>query len=213
MFHTIEEALKDLKSGKIIIVCDDEKRENEGDFVALAEYSTPEVINFMAMHGRGLICTPISNQLATRLELNPMVVHDNNTDAYGTAFTISVDYKTTTTGISAFERSETIQALLDEDVNADDFRRPGHVFPLIARNGGVLRRAGHTEAAVDLALLAGGKPAGVICEIMKDDGTMARIPDLVTIAKHFDLKMITIKELIEFRRKYEKPCIEKVEIN
>lgn len=209
MFHTVEEALKDLKSGKVIIVCDDEDRENEGDFVALAEYSTPEIINFMATHGRGLICTPISDQLATKLELNPMVTHNSNTDAHGTAFTISIDYKTTTTGISAFERSETIQALFHEDVKASDFRRPGHVFPLIAKNGGVLRRDGHTEAAVDLALLAGGKPAGVICEIMKEDGTMARVQDLVTIAKRFDLKMITIKDLIAFRRKHENLCIER----
>lgn len=209
MFHTVEEALKDLRNGKVIIVCDDESRENEGDFLALAEHSTPEVINFMALHGRGLICTPISEQLAIKFGLNLMVNHTNNTDAHGTAFTISIDYKTTTTGISAFERSETIQALLQEDVTANDFRRPGHVFPLIAKNGGVLRRAGHTEAAVDLALLAGGKPVGVICEIMKEDGTMARVPDLITIAEQFNLKMITIKDLITFRSKTEESYIKK----
>lgn len=203
MFHTIEEALKDLRSGKIIIVCDDEDRENEGDFVALAEHSTPEVINFMAMYGRGLICTPISERLATKFGLHPMIVQNHNTDMHGTAFTISIDYKTTTTGISAFERSETIRALLCEDTKASDFRRPGHVFPLIAKNGGVLCRAGHTEAAVDLALLAGGEPAGVICEILKDDGTMARVPDLVRIAERFNLKIITIKDLVAFRRRYE----------
>ncbi len=207
MFHTIEEALEDLKSGKIIIVCDDEDRENEGDFVALAEHSTPEVINFMAMYGRGLICTPISEQLAAKLELHPMIVQKHNTDMHGTAFTISIDYKTTTTGISAFERSETIQALLREDTKASDFRRPGHVFPLIAKNGGVLCRAGHTEAAVDLALLAGGEPAGVICEILKDDGTMARVPDLVLLAERFNLKIITIKDLVAFRCRYESLCV------
>lgn len=209
MFHTVEEALKDLKSGKVIIVCDDEDRENEGDFVALAEYTTPEVINFMAMYGRGLICMPISEQLAAKLELHPMVNDSNNTDTHGTAFTISVDYKTTTTGISAFERAETTQAVLAEEVKASDFRRPGHVFPLIAKDGGVLCRTGHTEAAVDLALLAGAKPAGVICEIMKDDGTMARVPDLIEIAERFDLKMITIKDLVVFRRKHENLCIVK----
>ena len=209
MFHTIEEALKDLQSGKVIIVCDDEDRENEGDFVALAEHSTPEVINFMAMYGRGLICTPISEQLAAKFGLHPMIVQQHNTDMHGTAFTISIDYKTTTTGISAFERSETIQALLREDTKASDFRRPGHVFPLIAKEGGVLYRAGHTEAAVDLALLAGGEPAGVICEILKDDGTMARVPDLVLLAERFNLKIITIKDLVAFRRRYESLCVTK----
>jgi 3,4-dihydroxy 2-butanone 4-phosphate synthase/GTP cyclohydrolase II len=204
MFDSIEEALKDLKNGKVIIVSDDEDRENEGDFVALAEFTTPEVINFMAMYGRGLICTPISEQIATKLELNLIADDGNNTDAHGTAFTISIDYKTTTTGISAFERSDTIQALLCNETKASDFRRPGHVFPLIAKKGGVLCRAGHTEAAVDLAILAGRKPAGVICEIMNEDGTMARVPDLVKVSKHFGLKMITIKDLISFRLKYKK---------
>jgi 3,4-dihydroxy 2-butanone 4-phosphate synthase / GTP cyclohydrolase II len=210
MFHRIEEALDDLKKGKVIIVCDDEDRENEGDFVALAEKTTPETINFMATHGRGLICTPVSEELAQSLDLKPMVEH--NTDSHGTAFTVSIDYKTTTTGISAFERAATIQALLNPEVKASDFRRPGHVFPLVAKKGGVLRRAGHTEAAIDLAILAGAKPAGVICEIMKEDGTMARVPDLVEIARTLNLKMITIKDLIAYRRKHEKLVKREVEI-
>ncbi len=199
MFHTVEDALQDLKVGKVIIVCDDENRENEGDFIALAEHSTPEVINFMAIHGRGLICTPISEQLAEKINLPPMV--SDNTDVHHTAFTVSIDHKTTKTGISAFERSDTIQALIQEDVKVSDFRRPGHVFPLISKESGVLSRVGHTEAAVDLALLAGGKPVAVICEIMKEDGTMARVPDLMTIAKQLNLKLITIKDLIAFRQR------------
>jgi len=201
VFHTVEEAIDDLKKGKVVIVCDDEDRENEGDFISLAETATPEVVNFMATHGRGLICTPITEEVAAKLELNPMVT--TNTDMHGTAFTVSVDHVSTTTGISAHERSATIQALIDDTAKAADFRRPGHVFPLIAKKGGVLRRAGHTEAAVDLALLAGGKPAGVICEIMKEDGTMARVADLAVIAEQFDLKMITIKDLISYRRKHD----------
>ncbi len=209
MFHTVEEALANLKAGKIIIVCDDENRENEGDFLALAEYSTPEVINFMATYGRGLICTPVSEEIATKFNLPPMVNHTHNTDEYGTAFTISIDHKTTTTGISAYERSHTIQTLLNDDTAASDFKRPGHVFPLIAKSGGVLSRAGHTEAAVDLALLAGVKPAGVICEIMKEDGAMARVPDLIKLAKKFNLKMITIKDLIAFRNKQKELCTKK----
>ncbi|WP_078409277.1 bifunctional 3,4-dihydroxy-2-butanone-4-phosphate synthase/GTP cyclohydrolase II [Priestia abyssalis] len=210
MFHRIDEALDDLKQGKVIIVCDDEDRENEGDFVALAEKTTAETINFMATHGKGLICTPISEELAQSLDLKPMV--GENTDPHGTAFTVSIDYKTTTTGISAFERADTIQALLNSEVKAGDFRRPGHVFPLVAKKGGVLRRAGHTEAAIDLAVLSGAKPAGVICEIMKEDGTMARVPDLVEIAKTFDLKMITIKDLIAYRRKHDKLVQREVDI-
>jgi len=210
MFHTIEEALEDLKNGKVIIVCDDEDRENEGDFIALGEKATPEVINFMIKHGRGLVCTPITKELANRLNLDPMVLH--NTDAHGTAFTISIDYKTTTTGISAFERSETIQALLGKDIHANDFKRPGHIFPLVAKEGGVLRRAGHTEAAIDLAKLAGSKPVGVICEIINEDGTMARVPDLQKISKTFQLKMITIQDLIEYRRKKETLVKREVEI-
>ncbi|WP_243290119.1 bifunctional 3,4-dihydroxy-2-butanone-4-phosphate synthase/GTP cyclohydrolase II [Bacillus sp. FJAT-47783] len=202
MFHKIEEAIEDLKQGKVVIVVDDEDRENEGDFVGLAEFASSEMVNFMATHGRGLICVPITEEDAKRLELKPMV--EQNTDPHGTAFTVSVDYKTTTTGISAFERAETIKALLDEQVKASDFKRPGHIFPLIAKKGGVLRRAGHTEAAVDLAKLAGAKQAGVICEIMNEDGTMARVPQLKKIAADFNLKMITIKDLIDFRTKKDK---------
>ncbi|MBA2870078.1 3,4-dihydroxy 2-butanone 4-phosphate synthase/GTP cyclohydrolase II [Anoxybacillus calidus] len=210
MFNTIEEAIYDLMQGKVVIVCDDEDRENEGDFVVLAEKATPEVINFMITHGRGLVCVPITEELADKLELHPMVNH--NTDPHGTAFTVSIDYKTTTTGISAFERSTTIQALLDPNTKASDFKRPGHVFPLVAKKGGVLRRAGHTEAAIDLARLCGAKPAGVICEIIKEDGTMARVPDLRKIADEFDLKMITIKDLIKYRNRKEKLVKREVEI-
>lgn len=210
MFDTIEEALNELMHGKVIIVCDDEDRENEGDFVALAEKATPEVINFMIKYGRGLVCVPITEELADKLDLAPMVNH--NTDSHGTAFTVSIDYKSTTTGISAYERSMTIQALLDPNVKASDFKRPGHVFPLVAKKGGVLRRAGHTEAAVDLARLCGAKPAGVICEIIKEDGTMARVPDLRKIADEFGLKMITIKDLIQYRSRKEKLVKREVEV-
>jgi 3,4-dihydroxy 2-butanone 4-phosphate synthase / GTP cyclohydrolase II len=210
VFDTIEEAIYELMQGKVIIVCDDEDRENEGDFVALAEKATPEVINFMIKYGRGLVCVPITEELADKLDLAPMVNH--NTDSHGTAFTVSIDYKSTTTGISAYERSMTIQALLDPNAKASDFKRPGHVFPLVAKKGGVLRRAGHTEAAVDLARLCGAKPAGVICEIIKEDGTMARVPDLRKIADEFDLKMITIKDLIEYRSRKEKLVKREVEV-
>ncbi|MBV7504662.1 3,4-dihydroxy-2-butanone-4-phosphate synthase [Bacillus sp. sid0103] len=201
MFNTIDEALSDLKKGKVVIVCDDENRENEGDFIALAEKATPEVINLMATHGRGLICIPIEEDLAQKLDLSPMV--SNNTDPHGTAFTVSIDHKFSTTGISAFERSATVMSLVDPESKADDFKRPGHMFPLIAKEGGVLRRTGHTEAAVDLAKLCGAKPAGVICEIMNEDGTMARVPELHKIAKDMNLKMITIKDLVEYRMKKE----------
>ena len=210
MFDTIEAALEALKQGEVIIVCDDEDRENEGDFVALAEKATPEVINFMIKYGRGLVCVPITEELADKMDLAPMVNH--NTDSHGTAFTVSIDYKSTTTGISAYERSMTIQALLDPDAKASDFNRPGHVFPLVAKKGGVLRRAGHTEAAVDLARLCGAKPAGVICEIIKEDGTMARVPDLRNIADEFGLKMITIKDLIQYRSQREKLVKREVEV-
>lgn len=193
MFDSIEEALNELKLGKQIIVCDDEDRENEGDLIVLAEKATPEAINFMVTHGRGLVCVPIEEELAQRLELEPMV--SNNTDSHGTAFTVSIDHKFSTTGISAFERSATVLSMLDPESNANDFKRPGHIFPLIAKSGGVLQREGHTEAAVDLAKLCGAKPAGVICEIMNADGTMARVPQLREIANHFELKMITIKDL------------------
>jgi 3,4-dihydroxy 2-butanone 4-phosphate synthase / GTP cyclohydrolase II len=210
MFNTIEEALVDLKEGKVIIVVDDEDRENEGDFVALAEKATPEVINFMATEGKGLICTPITVEKASQLQLNPMA--DQNTDPYGTAFTISVDHVDTTTGISAFERSTTILEMLKEDTSPSDLKRPGHVFPLIAKTGGVLKRAGHTEAAVDLAALSGSTQAGVICEIMNPDGTMARVPQLKEMAEKFNLKLITIQDLIAYRRKEEKLVEKEVEI-
>lgn len=211
VFDPIEEALADLKIGKVIIVCDDEDRENEGDFISLAEKATPEVINLMATHGRGLICVPVDEELARKLELFPMVA--NNTDAHGTAFTVSIDHKFTTTGISAFERSATIISMLEPEAKPSDFLRPGHVFPLVAKNGGVLRRTGHTEAAVDLARLCGSKPAGVICEIMNEDGTMARVPQLRKIADELNVKLITIKDLIEYRNKKDKLVSRQVEIN
>jgi len=210
MFSKIEEAIEDLKKGKIVIVCDDEDRENEGDFVVIGEYATPENLNFMATYGRGLICVPLSEEIANQFELNPMVTE--NTDTHGTAFTVSIDHHTSTTGISAFERSNTVLQLLNEDGSAKDFRRPGHMFPLIAKSGGVIERPGHTEAAVDLARLCGSRQVGVICEIMNDDGTMARVPELIHIAKKFQLKMITIKDLIEFRQKNEKLVNREVEI-
>lgn len=201
-FHTIEEALTDLKEGKVVIVVDDEDRENEGDFIALADMATPDVINFMITEGRGLVCLPMTQARAQELDLKPMVTQ--NTDYHGTAFTVSIDHKDTTTGISAYERSITVKGILDSDASAADFRRPGHMFPLIAKEGGVLRRAGHTEAAVDLARLSGSYPAGVICEVIKEDGTMARLPDLVEIAKKHDLKLISIKDLIHYRNEKEK---------
>ncbi len=211
MFDSIDEAIADLKKGKIVIVVDDEDRENEGDFLALAESITPESINFMITHGRGLVCTPITADLAEKLDLLPMVEH--NTDPHGTAFTISIDHKFTSTGISAYERALTIKEMLNPNAKASDFRRPGHIFPLIAKDGGVLTRAGHTEAAVDLARLAGAKPAGVICEIIKDDGTMARVNDLRKLADKFQLKFITIKDLIHFRNQHEKLIKKEIEIH
>jgi 3,4-dihydroxy 2-butanone 4-phosphate synthase/GTP cyclohydrolase II len=196
---SIEEAIKDIKQGKVVIVVDDEDRENEGDFVAAAEKVTPEMINFMATHGRGLICTPITEERADELDLPLMV--NRSSDPLGTAFTVSVDLISdeTTTGISAKDRAEAIKALTDEKFKAHHFRRPGHVFPLRAKNGGVLRRPGHTEAAIDLARLAGLKPAGVIVEIMNEDGTMARLPKLKEIAKEHNLKIISIEDLIRYR--------------
>lgn len=201
MFHTIEEALIDLQLGKPIIVVDDEDRENEGDFVALADKATPEIINFMIKEGRGLVCTSITSDLASKLNL-PLMTNDN-TDPFSTAFTVSIDHESTTTGISAYERSATIQAMIGPDAKAEAFKRPGHVFPLIAKDGGVLTRNGHTEASVDLAKLCGANPASVICEIVNDDGTMARVPDLCQIASTFDLKMITIADLVTFRKQGE----------
>lgn len=197
----IEEAIYDLILGKVVIVVDDEDRENEGDFIALADKVTPEVINFMIKEGRGLVCAPITIERARELDLPPMV--HKNTDYHGTAFTVSIDHMETTTGISAPERAKTIKALIDPRSTPQAFRKPGHVFPLIAKQGGVLRRAGHTEAAVDLANMCGSYPAAVICEVIKEDGTMARLPDLAEIKKKFDLKLISIQDLIHYRNEKE----------
>ncbi|WP_431802940.1 bifunctional 3,4-dihydroxy-2-butanone-4-phosphate synthase/GTP cyclohydrolase II [Halobacillus andaensis] len=210
MFDSIEKALEHLKQGEMVIVCDDEDRENEGDLIGLAEYASPEMINFMITRGRGLVCTPVTGELAQQLELIPMV--GTNTDPNQTAFTVSIDHKTTTTGISADERALTIRELLNPNAVAGDFQKPGHIFPLVAKDGGVLRRAGHTEAAVDLAVLAGAKPAGVICEIIKDDGTMARVPDLRKLADEYDIPMITIADLIQYRHRHEDHVKREVEI-
>ncbi|PTX50862.1 3,4-dihydroxy 2-butanone 4-phosphate synthase/GTP cyclohydrolase II [Melghirimyces profundicolus] len=201
-FDPIEEAIYELMQGEVVIVVDDEDRENEGDFVALAEKATPEVINFMITHGRGLVCVPITEERAAELDLPLMVQH--NTEAHETAFTVSVDHKTCTTGISAHERAETVRALIDPRTKGGDFRRPGHIFPLIAKKGGVLRRAGHTEAGVDLARLCGAYPAAVICEVIKEDGNMARVPDLMKIAGEHGLKIITIQDLIHYRNRKDK---------
>lgn len=201
-FNSIDEAIEDIKAGKMIIVVDDPDRENEGDLLMAAEKATPEDINFMAKYGRGLICMPLDEKRLKELEIQPMV--ENNTDNHETAFTVSIDHIDTTTGISAHERALTIQKVLDEGAKKNDFRRPGHIFPLKAREGGVLRRTGHTEAAVDLAKLAGLKPAGVICEIMNDDGTMSRTPELMEFAQEHKLKIITIADLISYRRHKEK---------
>jgi 3,4-dihydroxy 2-butanone 4-phosphate synthase/GTP cyclohydrolase II len=197
--HTIQEAIEDIKQGKVIIVVDDENRENEGDFLAAAEMVTPEMINFMATHGRGLICAPLTEKRCRELDLHMMV--SNNTDPMETAFTVSVDLKGhgVTTGISAGDRAKTVQSLLSETTRAFDLARPGHIFPLIAKEGGVLRRAGHTEAAIDFARLAGFKPAGVIVEIMNEDGSMARLPQLMEVAKRFDLKIVSIEDLVAYR--------------
>ncbi|MGB7605140.1 MAG: bifunctional 3,4-dihydroxy-2-butanone-4-phosphate synthase/GTP cyclohydrolase II [Lutisporaceae bacterium] len=200
-FNTIEEAIEDIKAGKMIVVVDDEDRENEGDLLMAAEKATPEAINFMATYGRGLICLPMTKERLRELNIHQMV--DKNTDSHETAFTVSIDAIEATTGISAFERAATIQKVLDTKSTAKDFNRPGHIFPLEARAGGVLKRAGHTEAAVDLPRLAGLKPAGVICEIMNEDGTMARVPQLLEYVKEHNLKIITIADLIAYRRKTE----------
>ena len=210
ILNTIESAVHDIKKGKIVIVIDDKNRENEGDFLASAELISPEIINFMATHGRGLICAPITESIARRLKLDLMV--GTNTDPQDTAFTVSVDLKGSgvTTGISASDRAKTIKALIDETIRANQFSRPGHVFPLLAKNGGVLRRTGHTEAAIDLPRLAGLKPAGVIVEIMNEDGSMARVPDLIKVAKKFDLKIISIEDLVAYRMEHDS-LIKKVE--
>lgn len=201
--NTIEEAIEDIRQGKIIIVVDDEDRENEGDFLAAAEKVTPEMINFMATHGRGLICTPLTERRCKELELHTMVT--NNTDHMQTAFTVSIDLKGNgvTTGISAADRAKTVLALVDEETKPFDLARPGHIFPLIAKQGGVLRRTGHTEAAIDFARLAGFSPAGVICEIMNEDGTMSRLPQLVEVAKKFDLKLVSIEDLVAYRMQHD----------
>src|SRR6201996_6837211 len=198
MLNTIQEAIDAIKAGKTIIVVDDEDRENEGDFLTAAHNATPETINFMIRHGRGLVCAPIPAHRAKELELEPMVTQ--NTTSHETNFTVSVDLlEGCTTGISASDRSKTILALIYPATKAKDLGRPGHIFPLIAKGGGFLRRTGHPEAAIDMAVLAGFEPAGVICEIMKEDGEMARLPDLLILAKELDLKIISIKDLIEYR--------------
>lgn len=200
-FNHIEEAIEDIKDGKIVVVIDDEDRENEGDLLMAAEKVTPEAINFMATYGKGLICMPLTEEYLKRLNI-PQMVKDN-TDNHETAFTVSIDHIETTTGISAYERALTIQKVLEKESTPNDFRRPGHIFPLKARKGGVLVRNGHTEAAVDLARLAGLKPGGVICEIMSKDGTMARTDELIEFCKIHNLKIITIKDLVEYRKSNE----------
>ncbi len=210
VLNTIEEAIEDIRQGKIIIVVDDENRENEGDFLAAAETVTPEMINFMVTHGRGLICTPLTEQRCKELDLNMMV--RNNTDPMETAFTVSVDLRGNgvTTGISASDRSKTVKALVDKNTKPFDLARPGHIFPLVAKEGGVLRRTGHTEAAIDFARLAGFEPAGCIVEIMNEDGTMARLPQLADVAKKFDLKIVSIEDLVAYRMEHDS-LIEKKE--
>ncbi len=207
--NTIEEAIEDIRQGKVIIVVDDEDRENEGDFLAAAEKVTPEMINFMATHGRGLICAPLTESRCKELELRPMV--SNNTDHMETAFTVSVDLKGNgvTTGISAADRAKTILALVDPSTKPYDLARPGHIFPLVAKQGGVLRRTGHTEAAIDFARLAGFKSAGVIVEIMNEDGTMARLPQLYEVAQKFNLKLVSIEDLVAYRMQHDSLIVKK----
>lgn len=209
MFNTIEEAVNDIGEGKMVILVDDEDRENEGDIIVAAEKAGPEIINFMATHAKGLICAPIIGERLDELEIQAMV--SDNTDNHETAFTVSVDYKTTTTGISAHERAATIKALIDKDAVPRDFRKPGHIFPLRYKEGGVLRRAGHTEGSIDLAKLAGLYPATVICEIMNEDGTMARLPQLQEFAARHGIKIATIADLIEYRRRKEKLVVRVVD--
>lgn len=206
---TIEDALEDIRKGKVVIVVDDEDRENEGDFICAAEKVTPEIINFMATYGRGLICTPITEERARELDLYPMV--GTNTSMHETAFTVSIDLigRGCTTGISAYDRATGIRRMVEPDAKPDEFAKPGHIFPLIAKNGGVLRRTGHTEAAIDLARLAGFSPAGVLVEILNPDGTMARLPQLLEIAREHDVKLISIKDLVAYRLKEEKLVQEK----
>ncbi len=211
--NTIEEAIEDVKKGKIIIVVDDENRENEGDFLAAAELATPEMVNFMATHGKGLICAPLTEGRCKELGLHMMV--NNNTDPMETAFTVSVDLRGNgvTTGISASDRAKTILALTQPETKPHDLGRPGHIFPLVAKEGGVLRRTGHTEAAIDFARLAGFKPAGVIVEIMNDDGTMARLPQLYKVAKKFDLKIVSIESLVGYRMEHDSLIEKKEDFN
>ena len=197
-FHTIKEALEDLRRGKIILVTDDEDRENEGDFICAAQFATTENINFMATHGKGLICMPMSEEYVEKLKLPQMV--ENNTDNHETAFTVSIDHITTTTGISAVERSITALACVKEDAKPEAFRRPGHMFPLKAKKNGVLERNGHTEATVDLCRLAGLKECGLCCEIMREDGTMMRTEELSKLAQQYQMKFITIKNLQDYRK-------------
>ncbi|MDH7914348.1 3,4-dihydroxy-2-butanone-4-phosphate synthase [Winogradskyella sp. SYSU M77433] len=208
--NTIEEAIEDIRQGKVIIVVDDENRENEGDFLAAAEKVSPDMINFMATHGRGLICTPLTEKRCKELDLKVMVT--NNTDPMETAFTVSVDLRGNgvSTGISAGDRAKTVKALVNKETKSFELARPGHIFPLIAKNGGVLRRTGHTEAAIDFARLAGFEPAGVIVEIMNEDGSMARLPQLLEVAKKFDLKIVSIEDLVAYRMEYDS-LIEKKE--
>ena len=212
MFNSIESAIEDIKQGKLVIVVDDEDRENEGDFITAASNATPEVVNFMSMHGRGLICTPLSEERCDELQLQPMV--SNNTSLHETAFTVSIDLlgNGCTTGISAQDRSKTILSLVDPATKPEDLGRPGHIFPLRAKKGGVLRRSGHTEAAVDMARMAGFPPAGVLVEIMNEDGSMARLPELTLIAQKFGLKLISIKDLIEYRLRTETLIREEVRV-
>lgn len=210
-FNTIEEAIEDIKNGKIVVVIDDEDRENEGDLVIAAEKVTPEAINFMATHARGLICMPIIGNRLDELGIGAMVAE--NTDNHCTAFTVSIDAKSVTTGISAQERAATVQAVLDRKTRSSDLRRPGHIFPLRYCEGGVLRRTGHTEAAVDLAVLAGLYPAGVICEVMNEDGTMSRTPELMEFVKKHELKLITIADLIKYRKQHERFVTRAAETN
>ena len=213
ILNTIEEAIEDIRQGKVIIVVDDEDRENEGDFLAAAEKVTPEMINFMATYGRGLICAPLTESRCKDLALRPMV--SNNTDHMETAFTVSVDLKGNgvTTGISASDRAKTILSLVNDETKPFDLARPGHIFPLVAKQGGVLRRTGHTEAAIDFARLAGFKSAGVIVEIMNDDGSMARLPELVEVAKKFDLKLVSIEDLVAYRMQHDSLIVKKEDFN
>lgn len=212
ILNTIEEALEDIRNGKMIVMIDDEDRENEGDVIVAAEFATTEAVNFMASYAKGLICMPMTEELAEKLDFHPMV--KNNTDNHETAFTVSVDHVDTTTGISAYERSITAMKVVEEDARAEDFRRPGHMFPLVSRPRGIYERNGHTEATVDLVRLAGLKPCGLCCEIMRDDGYMARLPYLVEFAKEHGLKLISIADLIKYRKAHEKlvECVTKAKM-